>query len=82
MLADCPSVRHVVGLESDETIQIACVPWPDVDAEAHDDPPDVSVVELDPAYILHTSGSTGQPKLILHTHQSAMSRSASSLRCE
>ena len=73
VLADCPSVRHVVGLESDEAIPIACVPWSDVDAEARDDAPDVSVIELDPAYILHTSGSTGQPKLILHTHYSAMS---------
>lgn len=73
VLADCPSVRHVIGLDPDEGIPLPCLPWADVHAGADDPPPDVSLIELDPAYILHTSGSTGQPKLILHTHYSAMS---------
>ena len=72
-LAACPCVTHVIGLDPGDGIPVPCLPWTDVLAQADDHPPDVSLIELDPAYILHTSGSTGQPKLILHTHYSAMS---------
>ena len=72
-LADCPDVTHVVGLEQADGDAFACHSWPVVSAEATARPPDVAVIDLDPSYILHTSGSTGVPKLILHTHRSAMS---------
>lgn len=72
VIAGCASLRHVVGIESDG-LTVPCTPWTSVLEEASDRPPLVPIVELDPAYILHTSGSTGQPKLILHTHYSAMS---------
>jgi L-proline---[L-prolyl-carrier protein] ligase len=70
-LAACPSITHVIGLDPGDGIPVSCLPWSDVPAGDHS--PEVSLMELDPAYILHTSGSTGQPKLILHTHYSAMS---------
>ena len=72
-LAACPGVAHVIGLASDEPMPVPCVPWSTVLEQASDRAPEVPVIELDPAYILHTSGSTGLPKLILHTHHSAMS---------
>ena len=84
-LAACPEVRHVIGLELEEArdggpgspgrgaAATEALPWSAVLAEASDRPPAVEVSDLDPAYILHTSGSTGMPKLSRHTHSSAMS---------
>jgi len=72
-IAACPELAHVVGLDPDDEMPVEPVPWATVAAEACDRPPAVDVIELDPSYILHTSGSTGIPKLILHTHHSAMS---------
>jgi len=72
-LAACPDVSHVIGFDPDDDVSVECLPWTTVAEEASDQPPAVEVIGLDPAYILHTSGSTGIPKLILHTHHSAMS---------
>jgi amino acid adenylation domain-containing protein len=72
-VAACPELTHIVGLGPGDGLAAPCVPWVTVDAEATDRPLDVGVIDLDPAYILHTSGSTGIPKLILHTHFTAMS---------
>ncbi|MGB5160072.1 MAG: amino acid adenylation domain-containing protein [Thermoanaerobaculia bacterium] len=72
VVRECPTVAHVVGLEAEEDETLPCHPWTAVDELATDRQPEVAVIELDPSYILHTSGSTGIPKLIQHTHRSAM----------
>jgi amino acid adenylation domain-containing protein len=71
VLAECPEVAHVVGLGPEDASAPPCVPWAEVPPSGQ--APAVDVIEHDPSYILHTSGSTGVPKLILHTHHSAMS---------
>jgi amino acid adenylation domain-containing protein len=72
VVEDCPKVARVVGLEAGAT-PVESTPWSAVDDSTGDSHTTVDRVEGDPAYILHTSGTSGAPKLILHTHRSAMS---------
>ena len=68
----CPELSHVLGVEGLDGSSPSVIPWSAVDDMASDDPPRVEVGGLDTSYIQHTSGSTGEPKLIRHTHASAM----------
>jgi amino acid adenylation domain-containing protein len=69
-VSDAPSVRATVGIAPGDDLALTCVPWdavPPADAA-----PEVDTIEQDLAYVLYTSGSTAEPKGIMHTHRSAL----------
>jgi amino acid adenylation domain-containing protein len=62
----------VVGIDGGAGLPMASLSWKDVESAAAK-PPDPLLLEQDLAYILYTSGSTGVPKGVMHTHRSALS---------
>jgi amino acid adenylation domain-containing protein len=64
-------LRHVVGLDKNAIEGINTIPWEDV-SRSSGNPPTVRVNEDDLAYIMYTSGSTGVPKGLMHTHRSGL----------
>jgi len=69
---DGTCLEHVIGLSSSEDLAANVVSWEDVKS-APERAIALHLTEQDLAYILYTSGSTGVPKGIMHTHRSGLS---------
>jgi amino acid adenylation domain-containing protein len=63
----------VIGLDEAGASGIRCVGWGEIASAPGDAAPRTGLMEQDLAYIMYTSGSTGVPKGIMHTHASGLS---------
>ncbi len=72
LLPLCPDIGHVLGLDDGEGLSVPVCHWSAAMDLAGDTAPAAPVGGLDTSYVMHTSGSTGEPKLIRHTHASAV----------
>ena len=72
-----PDIKMVIGIRED--IDVPCISWEKVYTQPIVFSEKVNVLSDDLAYILYTSGSTGDPKGIMHAHSSGLGYAALSV---
>ena len=63
----------LIGIDGASDLTIRSVPWQEVYDASSQTLDSGPMTEQDLAYIMYTSGSTGEPKGIMHTHHSGLS---------
>ncbi len=71
-LPDTTPLEFVIGPESRGNMPFDVIPWSQVE-QAPAQAPAIGMMEQDMAYLMYTSGSTGEPKGMVHTHHSGLS---------
>ena len=72
ILASGTELEVVLGLDKTEGLAIESISWGDMLNATPINNPYEKLTELDLSYILYTSGSTGNPKGIAHTHRNVL----------